>query len=108
MKHMIAIALSAGLAASASAQVSTNCTTIGNQTNCTTVDGPQRYHALENAHNITQGAGQIAVPLLIRHRINKLRDQQCDINGPGSTWIVQSTTGLQWQGVCTAKQAGVK
>jgi hypothetical protein len=108
MKKIIAATiLSASLAASA--QVNTTCTTIGNQTNCTSVDyGQQQRQAYEAGQQMGNALGLLILRGRIAHQVHKLRDQQCHAGGVGYHWQLQNTLGQTWDGYCTAKEAGVK
>lgn len=109
MKPVIATVLTLALAVPAIAQVSTNCTTIGNQTNCTSVDyGAQQRQAYEQGQQFGSAMGNMFAALAQRHQYHKLINQQCHRNGPGSAWSVIWPSGATETGVCTDKQAGIK
>ena len=93
-------------------QLSTNCTTIGNQTNCDTYDyGAQNRAAYQAGQQIGAAVGAAGGGLIrlfaadhaARREFNKLRDQRCRMQGAGTTWNVDGHSG-----VCTAKQAQLK
>jgi hypothetical protein len=100
--------LTAG-ALSAGAQVSTDCTTNGSYTHCNSVDyGAQQRQAYEAGQQAGTAIGLLINRGIIAHQVHKRRDEQCRANGVGYHWLVEANNGWQWDGTCTAKQAGVK
>jgi hypothetical protein len=111
MKSIKIAILCLGLLAAtqAVAQVSTNCTTIGNTTHCDTVDyDAQRQQAYENGQRTGAAVGGLISSLVQRHQYHSLVNQQCHQNGAGSQWTIIWNNGREDHGYCTAKQAGVK
>jgi hypothetical protein len=105
----VAIAIFALAAVHAQAQVSTNCTTIGNNTHCDSVDyGAQQQQAYQNGYQAGSAIGNGIAALIQRHQYNKIISQQCRQNGVGSKWGVIWPNGREDYGYCTAKQAGIK
>ena len=136
MKRIASLILLASL--TASAQVSTNCTTVSGITNCTTIGGNINANtnctSIGNTTNCTttgsytrpsppsppppitdtgsyqagQAVGGLIAGLIIRHQFNSLRDQECRQNRAGSTWSLIDGRGYTYEGTCTDAQATVK
>jgi hypothetical protein len=72
----------------------------------------QQREMYEAGQKMGNAIGLLILRARIAHTVHKLRDQQCRAGGIGYHWAVEITspdlgTG-EWEGDCTAKQAGVK
>lgn len=110
-KHIASIILLASL--TASAQISTTCTTIGNHTFCNTTDAQQQQQnglsdAIQSAQDIITILGAMGQQGAIRKRYFSLIRKQCQANGAGSTWTVYWSDGKVDSGICLQSDALVE
>ncbi len=100
-KKVIAIIAALSTSLAASAQVSTNCSRVGDSVSCTTIDyGAQQRQAYEAGQQIGNALGLLIARGIEAHRFHSAIKNECKRLPPLGQWELHNDLGQRWTGTC--------